>query len=108
MPVQGVSSAATSSTGTVSVSLGKVENVSVAAPNVEQSHTFPANTKSFMVQARSPGKLKMSFTSGTSGSNYYTIFPGAFYRQDEIDSASTTIYFQSPIAGLVVELVSWA
>ena len=87
---------------------GKVENATIAAANVEQSHTFPANTKAFMLQARGNAKIKMSFDAGTSGTTFHTIWPGAFYCRDSIAAASTTIYFQSPLAGLVVELTSWA
>lgn len=90
------------------VSAGIVENVTIALANTEQSHTFPAGTKEFMIQARTSGKIKLSFDPGTSGTAYWTIWYGAFVRQNTIDSATTTIYFQSPTAGLEVELLSWS
>lgn len=89
------------------VTTGTVENVTIALANIEQSHTFPANTKGFLIQTRGLGRLKLSFTSGASGTTYYTIWAGAYYSQNNINAASTTIYFQSPLAGSIVELVSW-
>jgi len=90
-----------------SLTTGKTENAVIAAANVEQSHTFPAGTKSFMMKARGAGKLKIAFDSGTSGTSYMTIWPGAFYRSPEFSSAAKIIYYQSPIAGLEVEFESW-
>jgi hypothetical protein len=90
------------------VASGTVENVVIALADTEQSHTLPANTKSFLVQARGTGKVQMSFTALTTGTEFYTIWSGAFYSKDNINAASTTIYFRSPIAGLVVEFISWA
>lgn len=90
------------------VTTGLVENATIAVANVEQSHTFPTNTKTIQVKPRDNGKIKMAFDSGTSGTVYQTIWPGAVYCQDNIGAASTTIYFQSPTAGLVVELTSWS
>lgn len=104
--IAGVNTGLSTATSTF-VTTGKVENATIAVANVEQSHTFPAYTKSFMLQARGNGKIKLSFDSGTSGTTYYTVYPGAYYCQGDIGSASTTIYFQSPNAGLVLELVSW-
>lgn len=85
-----------------------VQNVTVAAANVEQSHTFPADTKTFLIQARGNGKLKLAYAPGTSGTSYLTLFPGTYHARDDINRASTTIYFQSPVAGLVVEMESWS
>tara|TARA_R110000868_G_scaffold172146_5_gene407984 strand:- start:445 stop:771 length:327 start_codon:yes stop_codon:yes gene_type:complete len=89
------------------VTTGKVQNVTIALANTEQSHAFPAYTKAIQVKARGNGKILMSFDSGTSGTVYQTIWPGAVYTQENIGSATTTIYFQSPNAGLILELTSW-
>ena len=87
---------------------GKVENATISIANTEQSHTFPANTKSFLIQARGNGKIKLSFDSGTSGTIFWTIPNGTYYGSPEFSSPSLTIYFQSPVTGLVVELISWS
>lgn len=89
------------------VTTGKIENDTVSLADTEQSHTFPPYTKAFSAKARGVGKIKLSFDAGASGTTYLTIWPGAVYTQENIGSASTTIYFQSPVAGLVLELVSW-
>lgn len=107
MPVQGVASNPPATSDPTVVFTGTVENVSVIQADTEQSHTFPAGSKAIQVKARGPSKVKMSFSPGTSGSVYQTIWPGSAYFQENIGAASTTIYFQSPVAGLVVELTSW-
>ncbi len=104
--IAGVNTGLSTATSTF-VTTGKVENATIAAADVEQSHTFPAYTKAIQIKARGNGKIKMSFDSGTSGTVYQTIWPGSVYTQENIGSASTTVYFQSPVAGLVVELTSW-
>lgn len=107
MPVQGVASNPSTANDPSIVFTGTVENVSIAVANTEQSHTFPAGSRSIQVKARGGSKLKMSFSPGTSGTTYQTIWPGAVYSQENIGATSTTIYFQSPVAGLVVEMTSW-
>lgn len=82
--------------------------VTVASANVEQSHTFPAGTRRFTIKARGAGKLKLAHSVGGSIADYLTIWPGAFYCSPEFEAAARTIYFQSPIAGLEVELESWS
>lgn len=98
----------TTSVAQPSVTDGLVENVTIALANTEQSHTFPAGTKLFLLRARSAGKLQLSHTAGTSGSAYVTIPAGCSYRTPDFFNALKTIYFQSPTAGLVVEIESWA
>lgn len=86
---------------------GFMENVPVVSANVEQSHTFPAGTKHFRMKARGAGRIQLSHTSGTSGSTYATVWGGSPYISPEFNNPSKTIYFQSPVAGLVIELESW-
>lgn len=108
MPV--VSGALTGTVGTdvPKHTTGKVENAVCTLANTEYSHTFPANTKTFLVQARGNGTIKLSFDVGESGTVYHSIWPGAYYAMGFIVEPSTTIYFQSPVAGLVLELTSWS
>lgn len=84
-----------------------VENVTIAIADTEQTHTFPADTKRFLIQSRG-SKVKLSFASGQSGTTYLTVHPYGFYSEDGIGAASLTVYLQSPAAGSVVELVSWS
>lgn len=82
-----------------------IELATIATANIEQSHTFPAGTRRFMLKARGPSKLKLSHTSGGA---YMTIWPGAFYCSPESMPVARTIYFQSPVAGLEIEMESWS
>lgn len=88
--------------------VGTVENLTVAVADVEQSHALPANTKCFAIQTRGSGKLKLGFSSGQSSTSPWTIYAGGYYASPAINSASTSIYFQSPTAGLVLEVISWS
>lgn len=94
-------------TFTPSLATPTIDNVTVTSPDTEQSYAFPAGTKAFLLQLRGNGTLKLSLTSGDSGTRYWTLRPGAFLANDDI-AASPTIYFQSPTAGLVLELFSWS
>lgn len=85
-----------------------VSNVIIAAANVEQSHTFPASTKRFFVKPRGAGRINLAHVATQSGTNYITIWPGAVYDSRDVKSKAYTIYFQSPIAGLVVEMEHWS
>lgn len=85
-----------------------VELETIAAASIEQSHTFPAGTKHFRMKARGAGRIQLAHTSGDSGGNYITIWPGSPYVSPEFNNPAKAIYFQSPVMGLVIELESWA
>lgn len=93
---------------TSTLAVPTIANVAIASADTEQSHSFPAGTKRFFVKPRGAGKIKLSHIATQSGSNYITIWPGAVYDSNEVAASPYTIYFQSPIAGLVVEMESWA
>lgn len=85
-----------------------IQNSTIAVADTEQSYIFPVNTQTFLIRPRGGATLRIAFAAGTSGSDYLTVSPGAFYSQDNVAISPLTIYFQSPTAGLVVELISWA
>lgn len=95
-------------TQVANLTTGIVEVDTIGAANVEQSHTFPASTKRYLVKPRGAGRLNLSFTSGTTGTVYMEISPGSSFESPELVGAAHTIYFQSPLAGLKVELLSWS
>lgn len=107
MSVISSTNAGLTSSATALVVSGKVQNLTLTNANQEYPHTFPANTKAFLIQARGNARLNLSYTSGESGTIYRTIWPGSFVGQDGISSATTTVYLQSPTAGAIVELESW-
>jgi len=80
-----------------------------ATPNTETSFSFPAKTKRFSLKNRGNGLLKISYTSGQSGSTYWTIEPACTYEETEINvNTQVTIYLQSPIANQTLEVISWS
>jgi len=50
--------------------------------------------------------LKLTHVSGESGTKYLTIPPRAVYT-DSNSLENITLYFQSPTAGEIVEVVTW-
>lgn len=84
-----------------------IDNVVIALADTEQSYTFPAGSKQFLIRPRGPSKITLSHTATESGTKYLTIWPGSNYKSAEFVNASKTIYFQSPTAGLEVELEWW-
>ena len=82
-------------------------NVSIPVANTEVSQALPANTKHFIIRSRNKGKLQVSFTSGQSGSNFFTIPAGSSY-EDENFYTSLTIYFQSSKAGDILEIIAYS
>lgn len=86
-----------------------VANVSIPTANIEQSYTFPADTKRFFLKLRSPSSatLKVAYTASTSGTVFLSLSPSAGYFEGEIDAVSLTIFFQSTLAGEILEILSW-
>lgn len=81
-------------------------NVPLASADTESSLVLPADIAGYMIRAREAGVLKLSHTSGESGTNYITI-PARATMTDDHRYQNLTIYFQSPSAGTIVEVVAW-
>jgi hypothetical protein len=72
-----------------------INNITVAAANVEQSFSLPSGTLEFRLKARNKSKIQLSYTSGQSNTNYITITPGCEYERTRINpTTSITLYFQ--------------
>jgi hypothetical protein len=82
-------------------------DITITLANTEQSYAFPANTKQYLMQYRSGGEIKYAFTAGQSGSSFLTIPVSGFQSSSEINTPSLVVYFQSPTAGTVFEVLSW-
>lgn len=82
-----------------------MHTATIALANIEQSFVFPAGTRRFLIKPRGVGKILLKHAPG---GNYMTIWAGAFYCSPEFAAEAKTIYFQSPVAGLEVELESWS
>ena len=86
-----------------------IANQTITSANTEYSYALPANTKRFKIQNRNEGLIKLSYTSGQSGTNYWTIFPGQQYDGENISNTATlTLYYQSTKAAQLLEVVSWS
>ena len=83
-------------------------NKSVPTKNVEVSQVLTANVQKFTVQNRDNGLIKLAFVTAESGTKFISIFPGAVYSEDGINTASLTLFMQSPKDSQTVEIVEWA
>ncbi|MBT9168475.1 MAG: hypothetical protein DDT19_01820 [Syntrophomonadaceae bacterium] len=83
-------------------------NVSMPLAGVEYSLALPARTKRFTFQLRGMNICRLCFTAGGSGTLFVTLQAGASYSEDSIESATPiTLFFQSPVAAQVAEIIVW-
>lgn len=75
--------------------------------NTEYSHTFLDGTRRFTLKNRGSGLLKLSYVSGQSGVEWFSIEPGTTYGEEDIRTVSLTLYIQSPSAAQTLEILSW-
>jgi len=108
MPTIGGALSGTIDLSGITTQIGKIELASIVSANTEYSHTFANGTKSFVLQNRNEGLVKISFTSGQSGTTYWSIFPGQQFPSELLDGSGITIYFQSPKSAQTLEMVSWS
>jgi len=83
-----------------------IYNVTCTNADTEYSQALPASTKKFTVKARG-GSLKICFTSGQSGTTYVLLEDGQSWSEDGI-VFNGTLYFQSPAAGTIAEIIAWS
>ena len=84
-----------------------IQNVTLATAGTEYTITLPANTERFKIRVRGSSKLQIAYTSGQTGTNYISIYPGACYEEAALDIASLSIYVQASKSGETLEIVSW-
>lgn len=85
-----------------------IYNVTMTNADTEYSQALPANTRKFLIKCRTSFAIKLSFTSGQSGTTYLTVPADQSYWEDQINDASITLYFQCANAGKVAEIVAWS
>ena len=81
-------------------------NEVIASADTEQSVVLPANICGYFIKTRGKSTLKLTHVSGESGTLYFEVPASASYT-DENSYLNLTLYFQSPSAGEVVEIVTW-
>jgi len=79
----------------------KITNLSLGVANTEYSHALQGGLKGLMVKSRGNSVVKISFTSGTSGTNYITIPKGAVLFLDDLTFSGITLYAQSNVIEIV-------
>lgn len=86
----------------------QILNVALPTADTEVEYVLPANCKQFYIKLRDPSaQMKLSYTSGQSGTTYLTVSRGNWYSEDGINATTTTLYIQSSTSGQVAEIVAW-
>ena len=106
--ISGTPNQSTTNVNITGVTTSDIQNVTIAVANTEQSIVLPANTKRFRVCVRGSAKLQIAYTATESGTNYISVWPGAFYEETGLDIANLTLYVQASASGEIVEVVSWS
>jgi hypothetical protein len=86
----------------------KVYNLTVATANVEFSQALTNGTRKLMIRTRGTGRIRFTFVSGESGTNFLTIPGAAVYSVDNIELQNKTLYMQCDQVGEVVEIEEWS
>lgn len=85
-----------------------IVNSTITLADTEYSYVIPSGAREFSLRVRNDSILKIAYTSGQSGTNYVTVYPGMTYRRDKLRrSSSLTIYYRSSKSGEVLELEYW-
>ncbi|MEK7578248.1 MAG: hypothetical protein AAB456_00820 [Patescibacteria group bacterium] len=84
----------------------KIYNSAALTANVEASQQLSEQASYFEIKCRQiNSELKVTFVSGDSGTNYFTIpMGGTWWTKGQI-AGRKTLYFQSPQAGTIVEIL---
>lgn len=82
-------------------------NVTATLANTEYSQALPSDTKKLLLRCRGLSRIQFSFASGGTNTNYITIRPGTVYSVEGLSLSSSTIYFETSLAGQVVEILTW-
>ena len=85
-----------------------IYNVAMATAGTEYSQTLGTSTETFLIQCRTLADLWLSFTAGQSGTKYITIPSGSNYEFVFGWVGTRTLYFQSPTANVVAEILAWS
>jgi hypothetical protein len=84
--------------------------VALTLADTEYSQALPANTKKFRVHLRDYATFRLAYETGKVAGSvdpYETIPAGSEKYEDQINIASLTLYFASPVAGKTAEIEAW-
>lgn len=82
------------------------QNTSAIA-NTETSYALPAGSKRFTITNRGNCIVKLSYSAGTSGITYFSLYPHSPYAEEAIIASLVTLYFQSVGINQRLEIISW-
>lgn len=89
------------------ISKPTIKNVTMTDANTEYLYTLPTGTKMFRVKLRGMGtSMKMAIDEGKSETTYMTIDNGQT-QEEFVKGGGATLYFQSPVANQVAEIISF-
>lgn len=113
-PVEAISQVEVTLSGEVEITEAVVEvatgptvyNIPCTLASTEYSQALPNGTRKFSIKPRG-GDLKVCFSNGQSGATYIMLIDGQALCEDNVRLSGKTLYFQSPEAGTVVEVLAW-
>ena len=85
-----------------------IYNKTMTLANTEYSQALPKGTKKVLIKERSGADIiKLAYAVNQSGTTYITIPIGSSKYLEGVWLSETTLYFQCPTAGLVLEIEVW-
>lgn len=92
-----------------SVSEPNVVNLTAPVAGDEYSYTLPVGIKRYKFRVRNgQAKLNLSYVSGESGTNFWTVNRGAYYEEKDIDASSgITLFYQTTHDNSEIEILYW-
>jgi hypothetical protein len=86
-------------------------NVALAVINTEYAQALPANARKVIFRCRTADAVRYAWVTGkvaTPVAPYQTLKANADYSVEGIKVASSTLYFASALAGVVMEVEVWS
>lgn len=84
-----------------------ISNIPCSAAFTEYSHALQTDVRKFTIRARNNSKVQLSFTPGTTATNYITIWSGVTASEDQVKSAALVLYFQTDKNNETIEILEW-
>lgn len=91
----------------VPVETPTIYNIPMTLASTEYSQLLSTNTRRFSIKTRGSSSLQLAYAAGQSGVTFILIPPGAEYTENDLKLTGVTLYFQSPAAGQIAEIVEW-
>lgn len=86
-------------------------NLTLTNANTEYSQALPANCRKVIFRCRTEYDVRYAWVTGkvaTPTAPYQTLKAGAEYGIDDVKLASSTLYFASSTAGVIIEIEAWS